>query len=336
MHSQGTICPRCKQMGVPRRRPRKTWMRLIPCSKHFECGNCEARFVSIFGGIMKLPLTRLREAQGVVQTNLTFSTQSPRKEWGNRSRKVRKSLTSVKVSLVILALGIFIIYQGFGGKAVQEISAKFTQFLRITSPPQDGLVISEPKNSPEGELVSNRKNLPKPEEKKEAPSVLPDEGESSIANIRAKSGPSAALESLAISTQPSQIEIKKGESLSMIISKYYPKNQQIGLIAIILANPEISKDYLIFAGQILKLPQLDLTDNIIKLQDNFYYGLYGQYYSENDFKKHTLWLDKKKVKFIVRNAKDLSGKNVHLVILGGYEKKEDLKITFQNIKTKSE
>jgi len=285
---------------------------------------------------MKLPLTRLREAQGVLQTNLTFSTQSPWKERGNRSGKVRKSLTSVKVSLVLLALGIFIIYQGFGGKAVQEIFPKFPQFLRITSPSQDGLVISEPKNSPEGELVSNRKNLPKPEEKKEAPSVLPDEGKSSIANIRAKSGPSAALESLAISTQPSQIEIKKGESLSIVISKYYPKNQQIGLVAIMLANPEISEDYLIFAGQILKLPQFDPTDKIIKLQNNLCYSLYGRFYSVKELNKSKSWLNKNNIKYLVWNTKDAKKKAIHLVIFGGYEKKDDLKIALQIIKTKSE
>lgn len=284
---------------------------------------------------MKLPLPHVREAQGVLQTNLTFSTQSPRKERGNRSRKVRKSLTSVNVSLVILALGIFIIYQGFGGKAVQEISSKFTQFLRITSPPHDGLVISEPKNSPEGELVSNRKNLPKPEEKKEAPSVLPDERKSSIANIR-DSGPSDALESLAISTQPSQIEIKKGESLSVVISKYYPKNQQIGLVAIMLANPEISKDYFIFPGQILKLPQLDPADQIIKLQNNLYYSLYGRFYSDKDLNKNMFLLNKNNIKYLVWNTKDAKKKAVHLIIFGGYEKKDDLKIALQIIKTKSE
>jgi hypothetical protein len=336
MHSQGTICPRCKQMGVPRRRPRKTWMRLIPCSKHFECGNCEARFLSIFGGIMKLPLTRLRKAQGVLQTDLSSSTQSPSKERGHWSGKVRKSLTLVRVSLVILAIGSFIIYIGFGGQAVQENSRKFLQFLRITSVPQDAPVTSEPKHSTEGELVSTRTDLPKPEEKKEVPAIVPEEGQSPVPKIPDEVAPSPEPESLESSAQPFQIKIKKGETLSKIIVQHYPENQQIGLIAIRLANPEISEDYMIYAGQVIKLPQLDLKENIIKLQDNFYYGLYGQYYSETDFKKHTLWLDKKSVKFIVRNTKDLAGKNVHLVILGGYEKKEDLKITLQSLKIKSE
>src|SRR5450759_4791679 len=205
MHSQGTICPRCKQMGVPQRLTRKTWMRRIPCSKHFECGNCEARFLSIFGGIMKLPLTRLRETKGIVQTDLTFSNQSPRKERGPWSGKFRKSLTLVGVSLVILALSSFIIYLGFGGQALQENSRIFLQFLRITSVPQDTLVTSEPKHSPEGELVSTK------------------------------------TESLESSAQPSQIKIKKGENLSKIIAQHYPENQQIGLIAILLANPKISE-----------------------------------------------------------------------------------------------
>ena len=118
------------------------------------------------------------------------------------------------------------------------------------------------------------------------------------ANIPAEVAPSPEPESLAISTQPSQIKIKRGENLSKIIAQYYPKNQQIGLVAIMLANPEISDDYLIYAGQVIKLPQLDPTDKIIKLQDNFYYSLYGRYYSDNDFKKHKFWLNKKKIKFI--------------------------------------
>jgi LysM repeat protein len=335
MPSHGIFCPNCKEGGVSRSR-RKAWMRLIPCSKHFKCNNCDARFISVFGGIIILPLTRLKKAQAVLQTDLTSSTQSPRQKREHGSGKVRKSLTLVRVSLVILAIGSFIIYIGFGGHAVQENSRKFLQFLGITSVPQDAPVTSEPKHSPEGELISTRTDLPKPEEKKEVPDIVPEEGKSPAPKIPAEVAPSPEPESLESSAQPSQIKIKKGETLSKIIVQHYPENQQIGLIAIMLANPEISEDYMIYAGQVIKLPQLDLKDNIIKLQDNFYYGLYGQYYSENDFKKHTLWLDKNNVKFIVRNNKDLAGKNVHLVILGGYEKKEDLKITFQNIKTKSE
>jgi hypothetical protein len=141
---------------------------------------------------------------------------------------------------------------------------------------------------------------------------------------------------LAISTQPSQIEIKKGESLSVVISKYYPKNQQIGLVAIMLANPEISKDYFIFPGQILKLPQLDPTDQIIKLQNNLYYSLYGRFYSDKDLNKNIFLLKKNNIKYLVWNTNDSKKKAIHLIIFGGYEKKDDLKIALQIIKTKSE
>jgi hypothetical protein len=314
-------------MGVPRRRPRKTWMRLIPHSKHLECANCKVRFLSIFGGIIKLSLTRLRKTQGILQTNLTNSTQSPRKEKWNRSIKIRKSLTSVKVSLVILGTGIFfIIYQ--------YLSPIFTQFLRVTSPHQDGLLIQKPTNSPEEELVLNRKNFPKPQEKKEITSVPLEEGKSSIANIRAISGPPATLESLAIPTQPTQVKIRKGENLFKVISKYYPKHQQIALIAIMLANPAISKDYKVFPGQTITLPQLDPTDNIFKLQDNLYYRFYGRFSSENDLDKSKFWLNEYNIKYLVWNAKESKNKTIHLVIFGGYEHKDDLKIAFQIIKTK--
>lgn len=334
MSGHGNICPKCKQEGVSRRRQRKTWMRLMPCSKHFECGNCAARFLSIFGGIIKLPLTRLRKAQGVLQTDSTFSAQSPKNERGHWYGKVRKSLTLVKVSLVILALGSLIFYQGFGGKAAPEISRKFLQFLRITSPPQERLVISEPKSSPERELVSNRTNLPKPEEKQEAPFVFPDEGKSPSANIPPKVAPSAEQDPLASATQSFQIEIKRGESLARIIAQHYPENEQIGLVAIILANPEIYKDDFIYSGQVLKLPKLDSTDKTIQLQDNLFYILYGRYYSDADLTKDTLWLNKNKVRYLVRSTKDSKGRNVSRVILGGYETKDDLEKALQSVKTK--
>ena len=335
MSGHGGICPRCKQGELSRRRHRKFWMRLIPGSKHVECGNCAARFLSIFGGIMILPLIRLKEAQSVSQNDLTSSTQSPRKERSDRFRKFCKSLTLLTAGLVILALGSFISYQGYGRKALQQISHRFLQLLPIGSTPQDGLVISEPKNFPEGELFLDRANLPKPEEQKEAPSVLPDGGKSPPANIPFGVAPSPEQESLASATQPSQIEIKRGESLARILTQHYPENEQIGLVAIILANTEISKNDSIYPGQILKLPKLNSTDKTFQLQDNNYYILYGRYYSDTDFKKHVLWLKKKEVRFLVRNTKDSEGRYVHRVILGGYETKIDLEKALLSIKTKS-
>ena len=333
MSGHGTICPRCKQ-GRLSRRHRKSWMRFIPRSKHFECGNCAARFLSIFGGIMKLPLTRLKEAQSVSQTALISSIQSPRKEGARRFGKFCKSLTLVTAGLVILALSCFISYQGFGGKAVQQISRRFLQLLSIGSTPQDGLVISDPNNFPEGELFPDRANLPKPKEQKKAPAVLSNRGKSPPANIPFGVAPSPEQESLASATQSFQIEVKRGESLSRIIAQHYPENKQIGLVAIILANPEIYKDDLIYSGQVLKLPKLDSTDKTIQLQDNLFYILYGHYYSDADLKKDTLWLNKKKVRFLVRNTKDSKNRNANLVILGGYEAKDDLEKALQSTKTK--
>ncbi len=333
MSGHGAICPKCKQGRLSRWR-RKSWMRLIPCSKHFACGKCAARFLSIFGGIMKLPLTRLNEAQSVSQANLISSIQSPKKERARRFGKFCKSLTLVIAGLVILALSCFISYQGLGGKAVQRISLRFLQLLPIGSNPQDGLVMSGPKNFPEGELFPDRANLPKPEEHKEAPSVLPDGGKSPPANIPFGVAPSPEQESLASATRSFQIEIKRGESLARIIAQHYPENEQISLVAIILANPEIYKDDFIYSGQVLKLPKLDSTDKTIQLEDNLFYILYGRYYSDTDLKRDTLWLNKKKVRFLVRTTKDSKSRNVNRVILGGYATKEDLEKALQSIKTK--
>src|SRR5271157_5980829 len=251
MSGQEHVCPRCKQEEVRRRR-RKTWMRRLPRSKHYECATCATRFLSIFGGIIRLPLTRSRQAPGVLPTDATSATQSPRQERGPWYGKVRQAFTPVKVSLVILVLGSLIIYQGFGGKARQELSRKFRQFLPISSPPQAGPAISEPKNSPEGELVSNGTNLPKPEEKQAAPAVLPDAAKSPPVHIPAQDAPLPGPAPLARPAQFSKIMIKKGDNIGRIIAHYYPDNQQIGLVAIILANPAIHQDNIIYSGQVLK------------------------------------------------------------------------------------
>jgi hypothetical protein len=327
------VCPRCKREEVRRRR-RKTWMRRLPRSKHYECDNCTTRFLSIFGGIIRLPLTRLRQAPGVLPTDSTCSTLSAQQESAPWPGKVRQSFTPVKVSLVILAFGSFIIYQGFWGKALPELSRKYRQFLPITSHPQAGSVISEPKNSPEGELGSNRTNLPIPGEKPAAPAVLPDEGKSPPENIPAKGASLPAQDPLASAPQSLRIKIKKGESLGGIIAHHYPGNTQIGLVAVILANPEIHKDDFIHSGQVLKLPKLDPKDKTIQLQDNLFYGFYGSYYSAADLKRDTLWLNKKQIRFLVRSTQDSKGKNINRVILGGYETKSDIEEALQSVKTK--
>ena len=333
MSGREHVCPRCKQEEVRRRR-RKTWMRRLPRSKHYECATCATRFLSIFGGIIRLPLTRFRQAPGVLPTDSTSSTQSPRQERGPWPGKVRQSCTPMNVSLVILALGIFIIYQGFGGKLLPEIAQKYRQFLPITSPPRAGSAISESKNSPAGESVSTGTNLPKPAAMQAAPAVLPDEAKSPPDNIAAKGAPLPAPEPLASAARSFQIEVKKGESLGGIIAHHYPGNKQLGLVAIILANPDIHKDDLIYSGQVLKLPKLDSKDQTIQLQDNLFYGFYGSYYSAADLKRDTLRLNEKQIRFLIRSSKDPKGKNINRIILGGYETQDDFAKALQTLKTK--
>ena len=50
------VCPACKNMNIQRIK-RKTWMRLIPTSRHYECTYCHCRFLRILGFF---PLVRAR------------------------------------------------------------------------------------------------------------------------------------------------------------------------------------------------------------------------------------------------------------------------------------
>ncbi len=45
-------CPQCRE-GRLYRVHRKGWMRWIPNSKHYKCRECKARYLTIFGWILR-------------------------------------------------------------------------------------------------------------------------------------------------------------------------------------------------------------------------------------------------------------------------------------------
>jgi general secretion pathway protein A len=133
---------------------------------------------------------------------------------------------------------------------------------------------------------------------------------------------------------PSQTTAQKGENLTAIASKYYPGQPVIGLWGIVLANPKISRDDLIYPGQVLELPKIDFQDKTIQLKDKLLYVPYGLYYSPKDLKKHTAWLTKANVKFLLLPSKDKRGKSFSRVFLGGYDKVEELQEAVKRLKKK--
>jgi general secretion pathway protein A len=80
---------------------------------------------------------------------------------------------------------------------------------------------------------------------------------------------------------PGQTVAQKGENLSAIAAKYYSGQKMLGLWGLVLANPKIGRDDLIYPGQVLELPQIDLQNKTIQLKNQQFYLPYGLYFSPN-------------------------------------------------------
>ncbi len=123
--------------------------------------------------------------------------------------------------------------------------------------------------------------------------------------------------------------------MSQIANQRYPADNQLGLDALILANPEINDIDKIFPGQVLYLPEIDLPKETIRLKDQRFYAIYGHYQSGASLKIDTSWLEKKQVHFFIRDTKGNRGIVVHRVFVGGYETAEELAEALQSLISKS-
>lgn len=133
---------------------------------------------------------------------------------------------------------------------------------------------------------------------------------------------------------PTQVLVSKGEGLSKIIARHYPRGQERTVLnAVILANPKISRENVILPGQAINLPKVNFQEQTVQLQDGLLYALYGSYYSADSWKGDKPWLEKKGVRFLVRVTQEASGRMIHRVFLGGFATLADLHAAQHLLKT---
>jgi type II secretory pathway predicted ATPase ExeA len=113
-------------------------------------------------------------------------------------------------------------------------------------------------------------------------------------------------------------------NLTKIAAKYYSDNKAIGFVAIILANPQIKDENLIYAGQELFLPKVEANREIITLNDKQHYLLYNRYSDISLLKNTVSKLNERKVRFLIRETHNIGAGNIYRIFIGGYEREEDL------------
>ena len=112
--------------------------------------------------------------------------------------------------------------------------------------------------------------------------------------------------------------------LLKIVAGYYPDDQEIGYGAVILANPQIKNEDIIYPGQKLLLPKID-NHTMITLNDNQHYCLYKVYYSSTQVEQTISKLKEHDIHFLVRETWLPGAGPIYRIFLGGYDDKGKLK-----------
>jgi nucleoid-associated protein YgaU len=128
-----------------------------------------------------------------------------------------------------------------------------------------------------------------------------------------------------VSGQTITYKVAPQDRLLKIVSTYYPDNKNIGYDAVILANPHITNEDFIYPGQTLTLPKVNNTNNIITIDGNEYFKMYGVYYSSSEVARATAELKELQLHFVVRET-EIPGKGkIYRFFLGSYGSLGELK-----------
>jgi type II secretory pathway predicted ATPase ExeA len=159
---------------------------------------------------------------------------------------------------------------------------------------------------------------PQVSEENEPPQVLPQ------AEAPAVSPPEPqAPEAQALSPDTHRVAPEDG-GLLRIVAGYYPDQPEIGYNAVILANPEINNEDIIYPGQKLSLPEVNKNNKVITLNNNQHFSIYKQFHSSSQVKQTTDRLQEQGIRYLVRETRLPGAGPIYRIFLGGYENQEDL------------
>jgi type II secretory pathway predicted ATPase ExeA len=130
-------------------------------------------------------------------------------------------------------------------------------------------------------------------------------------------------------------EVRSNENLTKIVARYYRDHEQIGLEAVILANPDIRDEDYITPGQILSLPKIHHPTGEIELADQQLYALYGIYTSAASLANDLAWLAKRGIRYEVREIRGPNNVVLNHVFLGGYQKSQELQEARERVRTRA-
>ncbi len=133
-----------------------------------------------------------------------------------------------------------------------------------------------------------------------------------------------------------QLVARGGESLTRIASQHYPNDPGLGIAALILQNPGVTKVDVIKSGEVLYLPKINFENRTIQLKDNLWYAFYGRYPSPERANKIAFWFNTMKIKFLERDIKSGDGTTIKRIFIGGYAAEEELTQALKSLSTRKQ
>ncbi|MFZ2087993.1 MAG: AAA family ATPase [Desulfobaccales bacterium] len=127
------------------------------------------------------------------------------------------------------------------------------------------------------------------------------------------------------SSQPTtSYQVAPEDGLLRIVASRYPEDKELGYNAVILANPQITNENVIFPGQSLLLPRVDKNSRAITINNKQHFAFFKQYYAAPQVDKATAKLSDLLIKYQVRETILPDNIKTYRIFLGDYENQVDL------------
>jgi general secretion pathway protein A len=312
----------------------------VPRNINHLCDN--ALFICMTEGLKKVNPQILEKAWKALQTDTICTPQAPPTPW-RRGLRWRSAVACLASLVLGFALGQSDLPRHL---LAARLEAHFPPLAPTT---RNSDLVSQETN--QAELPSYRGILPQPDATTAAPTspepsapdpATPSQVSAPNSQIARAPEPSLEVSPQVPEPQPSVAPSPATPSpeqtmalpqahgvtaedgnLTRVIRKFYPNNKEVGLAAILLANPQITSLDLIYVGQQLILPYIKDTEKIFRLPDTKYYVYYDQYLSDSPRQQTLKRLQERQVRFVVLETQE-PGVKVYRIFLGGYDQDTEL------------
>ena len=250
-----------------------------------------------------------------------FALKPTVRQFAQNNSGASKTTVSLAIGVVLL-LGAGIIFHGIGHDRLQSLLSSPKLIASPPPAPAPAATSETPPSLRNQALQVVAQPLPSIPPSRTGEGVIQSDRESATPDLAGKgdlqiSGPQDSV-------PPATWVVKRNENLTKIVASHYGDYEQIGMAAVILANPDLSDEDFIMPGQILSLPKIDCTTEEIELPDKSLYVLYDIYTSATALNNDLAGLAQRDLRYEVREIRGSNGVTLHHVFLGGYQKGQEL------------